>query len=109
MKSCTKNLFPQTLFLEFEMNEMATNFRILVHRSADSIHLKLSGDFDGSSASELLHVMKSHRRKGEKIILHTNGLGEVYPFGQAIFQTRFSQISKSGIPDLIITGDKINL
>jgi hypothetical protein len=92
-----------------EVDKMATNFRIFIHRNADSVHLKLSGDFDGSSAYELLHAMKSHRKKGERMFLHTDGLGEVYPFGEAVFQNRFSEVDQIGAHDLIITGDKINL
>jgi hypothetical protein len=73
------------------------------------MHLKLSGDFDGSSAQELIQTMKTQGRKEEKIFLHTNGLGEVHPFGRAVFQMRISEVKKTGIQDLIITGDKINL
>jgi hypothetical protein len=33
---------------------MASNFRIFAHRNSDSLHLKPAGDFDGTSAFELL-------------------------------------------------------
>ena len=36
---------------------MASNFKISVHRNSDSLDLKLMGDFDGTSACELLNVM----------------------------------------------------
>ena len=33
---------------------MAANFRILVHRNSDNLHLRPIGDFDGASAFELV-------------------------------------------------------
>ena len=37
---------------------MASNFQIYRHRTRDSLHLKLEGDFDGSSAHELINALK---------------------------------------------------
>jgi hypothetical protein len=39
---------------------MASNFRISTHRNSESLHLKLVGDFDGSSAFELINVLKKN-------------------------------------------------
>jgi len=39
---------------------MAVNFRIQRHRKNDELHLNLIGDFDGSSAMELLHELRRH-------------------------------------------------
>ncbi len=39
---------------------MASNFRIFLHETRDSLHLKLDGDFDGSSAHELLNTLKKY-------------------------------------------------
>ena len=36
---------------------MASNFRILSHETRDSLHLKLTGDFDGNSAHELINTL----------------------------------------------------
>ena len=36
---------------------MATGFKICVHRNSENLHLKLKGNFDGTSAHELLTVM----------------------------------------------------
>jgi hypothetical protein len=33
---------------------MAANFQILSHKTRESLHLKLNGDFDGNSAYELI-------------------------------------------------------
>jgi len=38
---------------------MATNFHVFSYKIRDSLHLKLAGDFDGSSAHELINTIKS--------------------------------------------------
>jgi hypothetical protein len=38
---------------------MASNFRIYCHQNKDNLHLKLMGDFDGSSAYELINTLKN--------------------------------------------------
>jgi hypothetical protein len=46
---------------------MATNFKISSHRTESKLHLNLAGDFDGSSAFELLNMLKDnfgHYRTG---------------------------------------------
>jgi hypothetical protein len=37
---------------------MAPNFQMTYYQYEDGIHLKLYGDFDGSSAHELLNLLK---------------------------------------------------
>ena len=39
---------------------MATNFRILIDQNGIDLHLKLSGDFDGSSAHQVLNVLEQY-------------------------------------------------
>jgi hypothetical protein len=39
---------------------MASNFRIYCHQNRDNLHLKLIGDFDGSSAYELINLLKNY-------------------------------------------------
>jgi hypothetical protein len=64
---------------------MAPNFRISVYRSSLDLHLKLVGDFDGSSAHELLNVLKAHRRGATRIFIHTDSLKEIHEFGRVVF------------------------
>ena len=45
---------------------MASNFRLFLHETGDSLHLKLYGDFDGSSAHELINALK---KNGSKFII----------------------------------------
>ena len=39
---------------------MASNFQIYSFKTRDSLHLKLAGDFDGSSAYELINTLAEH-------------------------------------------------
>ena len=64
---------------------MARNFQITYYRYEDSIHLKLYGDFDGSSAHELLNHLKVRSHDTLKIYIHTDGLKDLHPFGLNTF------------------------
>lgn len=87
---------------------MASNFRILIHRNSCNLHLKLIGDFDGTSAHELVQAIVIHGRGANRIFIHTNGLRDVAPFGEAVFQCNISQ---TGLPAsrFVITGARISL
>ena len=39
---------------------MASNFTISVHRNSDQLDLRLMGDFDGTSACELLNALEKN-------------------------------------------------
>jgi hypothetical protein len=65
---------------------MAANFRVLIHRKGDSLHLKLYGDFDGTSAFELARAVRKNGFGVSKIFVHTEGLKDVFPFGCDVFQ-----------------------
>jgi len=42
---------------------MALNFKIICHKNSENLHLKLMGDFDGSSAYELINTLKKYNGK----------------------------------------------
>jgi hypothetical protein len=86
---------------------MASNFKILIHKSAESLHLKLMGDFDGTSAHELLNTIEDYGARMNKIFIHTSGLKDIYPFGKAVFQNHFSSINKSS-KIVIFTGEHMD-
>jgi hypothetical protein len=65
---------------------MASNFKISIHRNSENLHLKLIGDFDGSSAFELINVLKRHWNGVYRVIIHTESLKAIYPFGRHMFQ-----------------------
>jgi hypothetical protein len=75
---------------------MAKNFRIFLHKTQDSLHMKLSGDFDGSSAAELIHVLRNHRTPYYQVFINTRELSAIHPFGMDVFQKQFSELQQGG-------------
>jgi hypothetical protein len=53
---------------------MASNFEIGLNRSEDLIVMNLEGDFDATSAYELIYA------------IYTNGLKSIYPAGIDVFR-----------------------
>ena len=71
---------------------MASKFRISTHRNNEGLHLKLIGDFDGSSAFELINVLKKNWNGAYRVFIHTERLRDIYPFGQHTFQHNLSDL-----------------
>jgi hypothetical protein len=65
---------------------MAPNFKIFSHQNSDNLHLKLMGDFDGSSAYELIHTLEKYNGSNGRVFIHTCALSSVHPFGLNVFQ-----------------------
>jgi len=88
---------------------MAKNFKFLSDRIRDRISLKLYGDFDGSSACELISVLKNTRNGSNKIFIDTNNLNIIHPFGMDVFKKNLSVLDIN-INNIIITGKhRLNL
>ena len=49
-----------------EGHTMASSFRIVMHENSENLHLRLIGDFDGSSAFELLDILKNRAHAVQK-------------------------------------------
>jgi hypothetical protein len=81
---------------------MASNFKIFRHQNSENLHFKLFGDFDGTSAYELLNAIKSINGNKCKIFIHTGGLKSVHPFGAELFKRRCHTLPHQNI---IITGE----
>jgi len=62
------------------------------------------GDFDGSSAHELLNVLEENRKYAVRVFIHTGNLKTVYPFGREVFQNNLSVHNRRSSPQLIFTG-----
>ena len=65
---------------------MASNFKILINRNDDNFHFRLVGDFDGSSAFELINALKAYYDKAGNVVINTCGLSMIHPFGCVVFQ-----------------------
>ena len=73
---------------------MASNFKILLFETSDSLHLKLEGDFDGSSALELINTLEEYGVGFRQILIDTNDLETIYPFGRNMFQKNLGRFHK---------------
>lgn len=84
---------------------MAANFRIVTHRNDENLHMKLLGDFDGSSAWELINSLDAHRFGISRVFIHTNSLKHVDPFGRGILEKNLNDVTGISIR-VIFTGEK---
>jgi hypothetical protein len=82
---------------------MASNFRISINRGSEILYLNLIGDFDGSSAFELLNVLNKRFNGIFKVIIHTASLKDVHHFGVETFRRHLSEL-KGHQPSIIFTG-----
>ena len=82
---------------------MASNFQIFSYKNRDSLHLKLSGDFDGSSAHELFNTLKKYDTDFLEIFIDTNNLKTINSFGRDVFQKKLGNL-KHQFSNLIFIG-----
>ncbi len=82
---------------------MAANFNIFVHKNSENLHLKLMGDFDGSSACELLNVLKNNCIGASKVFIHTSCLKHINPFDRKIFHKNLEALNSQSI-SVLFTG-----
>lgn len=82
---------------------MASNFRIISYDFYDSLFLRLTGDFDGDSAHELINTLKEHIEGFSKIFIDTNELNTVYSFEKDKFIKNLVGIKKQ-VKNLIFIG-----
>ncbi len=66
---------------------MAKNFRIHISRRNNNLYLDLKGDFDGTSAYQLLETLKKYYHGDGKVIINTKSLSCVVPFGVRVFRS----------------------
>ena len=71
---------------------MAINFKVTLRQNPNEIHLRLNGDFDGSSACELLNILEKSCQLVSRVFIHTNGLRYIYPFGSSLFRNHLSDL-----------------
>lgn len=75
---------------------MGSNFRIASkdinhHRKA----LQLYGDFDGSSAWELINALEENTENDKKIAINTDGLRAIHAFGLDVFRPKMSKLKRT--------------
>ena len=97
---------------------MSANFKVRVKENNGDLHLNPRGDFDGSSAWELVNLLQEKYDGKGQIIIDTRNLLDICPFGCSTFQyrLRMSRIPADCIwfkgdkgPDIAPRGSKIIL
>jgi len=83
---------------------MASNFQIFTSKNKGTLNIKLNGDFDGSSAHELLNVLKEHGSNFHHIHIDTDDLKTIFPFGRNVFEKNF-KIFRKQINNIIFAGE----
>jgi len=71
---------------------MASNFQIYSFKTKNSLHLKLTGDFDGSSAYDLIHTLTKHSKGFYEIFIDTTEINSIHPFGREVFQKKLGAL-----------------
>ena len=71
---------------------MARNFIIQKFRTSDMLHMELLGDFDGSSAVELINTLNDNRTGVDTICVNARGLRKIYSFGREVVQKNLAGI-----------------
>jgi len=85
---------------------MVQNFEILTYRTSDMLHLQLFGDFDESSATKLLNVLKKNSCGIDGICIHANSLKKIYSYGRKMIRENLSWINTIE-PYVLITGGNL--
>ena len=87
---------------------MASNFGISVDKISDGFGLKLAGDFDATSAWELIYAKKKVPEDGIKVAIFTDGLKDILPFGLLVFH-RFMRTLNGQSTRIVFTGNNASL
>ena len=77
--------------------KMAHNFKISIHRKIDNLYIRLIGDFDGSSAWELINAIRENLNNFKFIQIDTSKLKKVYPFGREVFKSNLLNVTDERI------------
>jgi hypothetical protein len=72
---------------------MASNFEIAIEKKSDGFVLKLEGDFDATSAYELIYAIKKLSDETVKISIYTSGVKNIYPYGLDIFHRNMGPLN----------------
>ena len=82
---------------------MASNFEVSVDKRSKGFGLKLVGDFDGTSAYELIYAIKKLPEDPGKIFICTNGLKNIHTFGLDVFHRNKSSLNGQSVK-IVFTG-----
>ena len=81
---------------------------MLSYKTRDSLYLKLEGDFDGTSAYELLDTLKKYGTDFYEIFIDTSDLKTIHPFGSEVLQKKLGTF-KQKFNNFIFIGENRHL
>ena len=70
---------------------MSNNFHVEFEKSDGDLHVRPSGDFDGSSAWELVNLLHEQYDGQGRVYIDTGNLTALNPFGCSTFQCRLNR------------------
>jgi len=65
---------------------MAPNFEMSLKWDCDCLHLDLLGNFDETSACNLIDALQNNCQGAVVVFIHAKGLTRIHPSGRAAFQ-----------------------
>jgi anti-anti-sigma regulatory factor len=84
---------------------MSAKFQVATKVINGDLYMHPRGDFDGSSALELINLLQEKFDGKGQVIIDTTGLQEICPFGCSMFQNRLN-LSHVSTHRLCFTGEK---
>ena len=72
---------------------MASNFQLFLNQNRDGLHLHMFGDFDGTSACELINTLKTHNEDYFCVFIDTNDLNKIHSLGVDVFQKKLNLLA----------------
>lgn len=85
-------VYKKSIQLRREVDAMASKFQICVDRNDQTLTVRLTGDFDRTSANELIEVLKGNRSGVTMAMIETNGLEYLDPTGKNLFQREIQSL-----------------
>lgn len=86
---------------------MASNFQLFHYQNRDSLHLHMHGDFDGTSAYELINALRTQIKENMAVFIDTNDINQIHGFGIDVFQKNLNMKVKNKV-NLIFIGKHKN-
>ena len=68
-----------------------------IHRRIDKLTIRLAGDFDGSSAWELINAIRENLNNLKFVKIDTGELKMVHPFGREGFRNNIACVNNTRI------------
>ncbi len=85
---------------------MASNFKILAQEKNSDLHMKLIGDFDGSSAHQLIDTVRKRGNRSPSIFVTTDNISHIYPFNCDAFYAKLAELHGTLACNLRLTGER---